>query len=102
MKKPPPEPKPRLPSPKRKKIIPLPEVWPENMRRKLEARKLGLPEPEDLEPPLPQPPLDGKPKRPKKPKKKGIGLEALKKKLNEQPSVINTSSKFDVLVSETD
>lgn len=84
MKKPPVVKEPS-PKPMRRKIIPLPEAWPENMRRKLEAREQGLPEPEDLEPPLPQPPLEPK-KKERKPKKKTVGLEVLKKRLNDQVS----------------
>jgi hypothetical protein len=70
------------------------------MRLKLEAREKGLPEPADIEPKLPEPPPDGTfKKKEKKPKKKTVGLEALKKKLNE-PTALNaqnTASKFDVL-----
>jgi hypothetical protein len=99
IKKPPPPKEEKAPSPKpvRRRIIPLPEVWTENMRLKLEARAAGLPEPPDIEPPLPQPPLDIKKK--KAPKKKTVNLEVLKQRLNEQP-VLNeekTKSKFSSL-----
>lgn len=68
------------------------------MRRKLEARELGLPEPPDLEPPLPQPSYEVK-KKEKKPKKKTVGIEALKQKLGQQTclSSESTATKFNVL-----
>jgi hypothetical protein len=74
------------------------------MRLKLEAREKGLPEPEDIEPKLPEPPPEGTfKKKEKKPKKKTVGLDALKKKLNASTSLSTqgTTTKFDVFAGRS-
>ncbi|KAI6219678.1 RING-type domain-containing protein [Aphelenchoides besseyi] len=92
--KPPVEKKKVEPEVPRKRIIPLPQVWPESMRRKLEARELGLPEPPDEFPALP---ITSKKK--KEPKKKTVNPESLQKRFDEKHSAPNnsTTSKFDAL-----
>lgn len=42
--------KPKEPKPKRKPVLPVPDIWPEHIQETLKARELGLPEPEAEEP----------------------------------------------------
>ncbi len=47
--------KPKVPTPKRRPIIPLPDAWPEHIQATLRARELGLPDPSLPEEQLPPP-----------------------------------------------
>ncbi|CAD5211114.1 unnamed protein product [Bursaphelenchus okinawaensis] len=88
-----------VPSESRKKVVPLPDIWPENMQKKLEAREQGLPEPSDIDPPLPDP-LVALAKK-KEPKKKTVKASIVMEKVKPTP-IAEVNSKFNVFASVAD
>lgn len=80
----------------RKRVIPLPAAWPESMRRKLEAREQGLPEPADD-----FPTLNTVPKKKKEPKKKTVSADAVQKRIADGSAVASSggNSKFNALAA---
>ncbi|CAD5215545.1 unnamed protein product [Bursaphelenchus xylophilus] len=88
--------KPSTSNVQRKKLVPLPDIWPENMQKKLEAREQGLPEPTDEDPPLPDPHVVLAKK--KEPKKKTVKASTVMEKVKPTPLAAN-NSKFNVFSS---
>lgn len=89
------------PQPQRRHVLPLPDIWPENMRHKLEAREQGLPEPPDEDPPLPDPTQYLELKKKKEPKKKTVKAAAVEQKLVPK-LVASSSSKFQAFADVAD
>uniref|UniRef100_A0AC34F501 Uncharacterized protein n=1 Tax=Panagrolaimus sp. ES5 TaxID=591445 RepID=A0AC34F501_9BILA len=98
-----PPPKVKEPETPRRQFIPLPDIWPEGMRERVEAKMKGLPDPGPQEPEIVDPLFRveaAKKEKRKAAKKKSKTVPISAYANREQPDDFAQPSKFDALAEE--